>query len=77
MNEQRSSYSRSHLFMVRLWSEDVGSAGSEIRGEVRHVLGGGVRYFQGWTPLVTYLAEWMQELERQPGGDRVIGPTGT
>jgi hypothetical protein len=69
MNEQRSGYSSSYLFTVRLWSEDMGSADTEIRGEVRHVLGGRVHYFQGWTMLVTYLAEWVQELENQKGGD--------
>ena len=72
MNKQRSGYSGSYLFTVRLWPEDMGSAGTEIRGEVRHVLGGGVRYFQGWTMLVAYLAEWIQEQEGRTGGDTMI-----
>lgn len=34
---------------------------------------GGVRYFQEWTTLVSYLAETMQELERrQKGGEGMI-----
>jgi hypothetical protein len=72
MTGPSSGYPRSYLFTVRLWSEDMGHGGTEIRGEVRHVLGGGVRYFQDWTTLVSYLAERMQELESQthfsPGG---------
>jgi hypothetical protein len=70
MRDQRSAYSHSHLFTLRLWTEDMGSAGAEMRGEVRHVLGGGVRYFQEWATLVDYLAETMHELAKKPkGGD--------
>jgi hypothetical protein len=63
MRDQRSAYSHSHLFTVRLWAEDTGGAGSEMRGEVRHVQGGGVRYFEDWTTLIAYLAAKMQELQ--------------
>jgi hypothetical protein len=69
MFDSRESYPRSYLFTVRLWSEEMGSAGTELRGEVRHVLGGGVCYFAEWTALVSYLAEKLQELETQKGGD--------
>jgi hypothetical protein len=49
----------------------MGSAATAIRGEVRYVVGGGVRYFQEWGALVAYLAEKVQELEgRQKGGDK-------
>lgn len=68
MSDQSSAYSHSLLFTVRLWKEEMGSAGNEMRGEVRHVLGGGVRYFQDWSTLVTFLAETVHELERQRGG---------
>lgn len=70
MNEQRSGYSRSYLFTVRLWSEDMGSAGVEIRGEVRHVLGSSVRYFQEWTTLTAYLVDKVHELEQERQGAR-------
>ncbi len=63
MNGRNSGYSRSYLFTVRLWSEDMGSAGTELRGEVRQVLGGGVRYFRAWTELVAYLED---QMESQP-----------
>lgn len=68
MIDDRESYPRSNLFTVRLWSEEMGSAGSELRGEVRHVLSGGVCYFADWGALVSYLAEKQQELETQKGG---------
>ncbi len=65
MSDQSSAHSHTSLFTVRLWTEEMGSAGNELRGEVRHVLGGGVRYFQDWSTLVTFLTETVQELERQ------------
>ena len=74
MRAQTSAYSHSNLFTVRLWLEDMGSAGTELRGEVRHVLGGGARYFQEWTTLVAYLTEKMHELAEKPkGGDGIAG----
>jgi hypothetical protein len=71
MSDRGEGYSRSYLFTVRVWSVDMGSAATAIRGEVRYVVGGGVRYFQEWGTLVAYLAEKLQELEgRQKGGDK-------
>jgi hypothetical protein len=53
----------------------MGNASTEMRGEVRHVRGDEVRYFQEWTTLVAYLAEKMQELERQTeGANRLVDP---
>lgn len=70
MSDGGEGYSRSYLFTVRVRSVDMGSATTAIRGEVRYVVGGGVRYFGEWSTLVAYLAEKVEELEgHQRGGD--------
>lgn len=46
---------RSHLFMVRVWLEDLGDGKAEWRGQVKHVLSGEVRYFREWSALVDHL----------------------
>jgi hypothetical protein len=47
--------SASHLFLVRLWLEDLGAEQQEWRGRVQHVLSGQVRYFREWAALETIL----------------------
>jgi hypothetical protein len=47
--------STSHLFLVRLWLEDLGAEQREWRGRVQHVLSGQVRYFREWAALETIL----------------------
>jgi hypothetical protein len=47
--------SRSHLFTVRLWREDLGHSQSEWRGEVQEVESREVRYFRDWPMLLTLL----------------------
>lgn len=41
----------SHLFTVRLWSEDLGDDQVEWRGQVTHVLSGEAHYFREWQEL--------------------------
>ena len=48
---------RSHLFMVRMWLEDLGEGRTEWRGQVKHVVSGEVRYFREWNNLMTILQE--------------------
>ena len=55
----------SHLFMVRLWSEEAVEAGvtreskhqQSWRGRVQHVLSGEARTFHDWTTLIELLLE--------------------
>jgi hypothetical protein len=47
--------SRSHLFTVRVWREDLGHSQSEWRGEVQEVESREVRYFRDWPMLLTLL----------------------
>lgn len=50
----------SHLFMVRLWTEDVGDGHREWRGKVQHVLSGEAIYFRDCAALVAFLSAWVE-----------------
>ncbi len=54
--------SSTHLFMVRVWLEDLGDGKTEWRGKVQHVLSKEVRYFRGWPMLITVLHELIHQL---------------
>lgn len=60
MNEP-SQHSRSHLFTVRVWQEDLGEGQTEWRGQVRLVTSGDVRYFREWSALVPLLVTMLAE----------------
>jgi hypothetical protein len=47
--------SRTYLFAVRVWLEDLGDGQAEWRGEVQYVGSGEVRYFRDWPTLVALL----------------------
>ena len=47
--------SRTHLFTVRMWLEDLGQGQTEWRGEVQHVVSGEMRYFRDWPAMVALL----------------------
>ncbi len=49
------SLSRSQLFTVRVWQEDMGEGRSEWCSQVRHVLSGETRYFRDWQSLVSFI----------------------
>jgi hypothetical protein len=46
----------SHLFMVRLWSEEVEDR-KGWQGRVQHVLSGETRTFEDWRMLISLLLE--------------------
>lgn len=60
MNEP-SQHSRSHLFTVCVWQEDLGEGQTEWRGQVRLVTSGDVRYFREWSALVPLLVTMLAE----------------
>jgi hypothetical protein len=45
----------SHLFMLRLWPEDLGSGQTDWRGKVQHVNSGESRYFRDWQTLEAFI----------------------
>ena len=45
----------SHLFMVRMWPEDLGDGRTDWRGKVQHVNSGEARYFRDWQTLEVFV----------------------
>ena len=46
---------RSHLFLVRLWQEQLDDEQTEWRGRVLHALTGHEIYFRDWNGLIAIL----------------------
>ena len=46
---------KSHLFILRLWLEDLGNGQNDWRGKVQHVNSGEVRYFRDWSTLEAFI----------------------
>lgn len=61
--EKRNVRSRSHLFTVRVWEEEIGTDQSEWRGKVQLSTSGEVRYFREWSALVPLLLTLLSELD--------------
>jgi hypothetical protein len=51
-----ASQPRSHLFIVRVWHEELDPTEQEWRGKVQHVQSGEAHYFRGWQQLIDHLA---------------------
>lgn len=54
---------RSHLFMLRLWLEDLGSGQTDWRGKVQHVNSGEARYFRDWPTLEAFVEGLMFKID--------------
>jgi hypothetical protein len=65
--QRRPARSRSHLFAVRLWKEEV-AGGAEYRGSVRDVVSGAFRSFRDWSDLAAFMIERVEDDEGGPGG---------
>jgi len=61
--EKASHSSRSHLFTVRVWQEEIGTDQTEWRGKVQLHTSGDVRYFREWAALVPLLVTMLSELD--------------
>ena len=59
----KAQHSRSHLFLVRVWLEELGDGKTEWRGQVKHVMSGEVQYFREWSGLTTILQEMLAKPE--------------
>jgi hypothetical protein len=53
MSEQHGA--RSHLFTLRVWSEEIGNGRVEWRGKLQHVTTGEAVYFREWAALLPVL----------------------
>lgn len=59
--ETANSSTRSHLFTIRVWEEEIKAAETEWRGKVQLVSSGEVRYFREWSTLVALLPQMLSE----------------
>ncbi|MGH2532665.1 MAG: hypothetical protein ACRDJW_10205 [Thermomicrobiales bacterium] len=64
---RRPARPRSHLFAVRLWTEEV-AGGAEFRGSVRDVVSGAFRGFRDWSDLAAFMIARMEEDEDAQAG---------
>jgi len=46
---------KTHLFILRLWLEDLGSGQTDWRGKVQYVNSGEVRYFRDWPTVEAFV----------------------
>jgi hypothetical protein len=50
---------QTHLFIVRVWLQDLGGGKAEWRGQVKQVMSGEVRYFRDWVTLIEYFQQML------------------
>ncbi|MCL4560795.1 MAG: hypothetical protein M1281_09300 [Chloroflexi bacterium] len=63
---------RSHLFMLRLWLEDLGSGQKDWRGKVQHVSSGEARFFRDWKTLEAFIEERLLKIDSEGNhGDQI------
>ena len=55
----------SHLFTLRLWSEDLGSGKTDWRGKIQHVNSGEARYFRDWPTLEAFVEGLLRRIDQQ------------
>jgi hypothetical protein len=57
----------SHLFVLRMWPEDLGAGRTDWRGKVQHGNSGEARYFRDWPTLEAFVKALL------PGTDTAAG----
>jgi hypothetical protein len=67
-NDANQPAQRSHLFMLRLWPEDLGSGQTDWRGSVQHVNSGEARYFRDWPTLEAFVEGLLRGVELEGTG---------
>lgn len=61
----KEEFIRTHMFLVRLWNEELGDGESEMRGRLQDVSSGETSYFRDWEGLV----EGLKKMLAAVGGD--------
>lgn len=69
--DQDTDRYRSHLFMVRMWPEDLGGGRTDWRGKVQHVNSGETRYFRDWPTLEAFVKGLLPSID--PGATDADG----
>ncbi|HZO73925.1 MAG TPA: hypothetical protein VFB60_17105 [Ktedonobacteraceae bacterium] len=68
--EKPSGRTRSHLFTIRVWEEEVGQNATEWRGKVQLMSNGEARYFREWTGLIPLLQKMLAQIEPAEPGEQ-------
>jgi hypothetical protein len=61
-NDELQTYN-AHLFMLRLWLEDLGNGQTDWRGKVQHMNSGEARYFRDWQTLETFMKGLLKSIQ--------------
>lgn len=64
-NEADPPPHNSHLFMLRMWPEDLGSGQTDWRGKVQHVNSGEARYFRDWAILKAFVEGLIRRIDKE------------
>ena len=72
--ERDEKLSRSLLFTMRVWLEDLGEGKTEWRGKVQLVEDGQVFYFRDWQVLITNLQTLLED-KKSILGSAELNPT--
>ena len=67
--DQSAHHPRSHLFTIKVWEEEVGTAQAEWRGKIQLFTNGEVRYFRDWATLTPLLLQMLSESGSEPVSD--------
>ena len=69
----------SHLFMLRLWPEDLGNGQTDWRGSIQHVSSGEARYFRDWPTVETFVEGLLCTIDAEgihaAEGEKAAGPS--
>lgn len=66
---------QSTLFTIRVWYETLSAETDTVRMQVKHVLSGETRYFQGWKPVTEYLENKVQKMRPTQVPEAICGRT--
>ncbi len=67
--EQEPQTTRSHLFTVRLWQEQLGGGQVEWRGRAQDIASGEAAYFRDWPGLIAVLSRLVETPPASTVGD--------
>ncbi len=70
MNEKQEG-TRSQMFTLRVWMEDVGNGRTEYRGTLKHILSGETHHFRNWLTLTQLIETSMTTVQKLKQTDEI------
>ena len=65
-----SSAPQSHLFVIRIWAQEIEHGRTEWRGRVQYVPTGEVHYFREWADMLSILRRMLPDAGGDEGRNR-------